>query len=108
MRREDESSLLSVPPDYHLVDETYIEEFFFAPTVLEAYAAMDAVHWDRHRDPAVVWWYFESALWCWKTTEFYFDEVVRPKNGIDIRNDFIKALKQPIPKSSLFIEGKRS
>jgi hypothetical protein len=83
VRREDEGTLLSISPDYHLVDEAYIEEFSFAPTVLEAYAAMDAVHWDRLRDPAVVWWYFESALWCWKTTEFYFDEVVRPKNGDD-------------------------
>jgi len=82
-RKEDEGSLLSIPPDHHLIDETYIEEFSFAPTVLEAYASMDAVHWDRLRDPIVVWWYFESAVWCWKTTEFYFDEVVRPKNGDD-------------------------
>lgn len=83
VRREDEGSLLSIPPDIHPIDETYIEEFFFAPTVLEAYASMDAVHWERLSDPVVVWWYFESAVWCWKTTEFYFDEVIRPKNGDD-------------------------
>ena len=82
-QKEDDGSLMPVPPDHHLVDETYIEEFSFAPTVLEAYAAMDAVHWDRLQDPAIVWWYLESALWCWKTTEFYFDEIVRPKNGND-------------------------
>jgi hypothetical protein len=83
VQREDKGSLLSIPPDYHLVDEAYIEEFSFAPTVLEAYAAMDATHWDRLNDPAVVWWYFESALWYWKTPELYFDEIVRPKNSND-------------------------
>lgn len=83
VRVEDRESLLSIPPDYHLVDEAYIEEFSFAPTVLDAYVAMDASHWNRLSDPAVVWWYFESALWCWKTSEFYFDEVIRPKNGND-------------------------
>lgn len=81
-RREDRS-LLAVPPDYELVEETYIEEFFFAPTVIDAYAAMDAIHWDQLREPAVVWWYFESALWCWQTPKFYFDQVISPKNGKD-------------------------
>ncbi|MGC1878874.1 MAG: hypothetical protein WA678_05825 [Rhabdochlamydiaceae bacterium] len=83
VRQEDQGSLLPIPPDYHLIDEAYIEKFTFAPTALEAYAAMDASHWNRLSDPAVVWWYFESALWCWKTPEFYFDEVIKPKNGND-------------------------
>lgn len=87
-RRDNEGSLLSTPPDYSLTDEIYIEEFSFAPSVIEAYAALDAVHWERLRDPAIVWWYFESALKCWKTTEFYFDEILRPKNGNDLEKHF--------------------
>lgn len=87
-RKENEHSLLQVPPDYHLADETHIEKFTFAPTVLEAYNAMDAVHWNRFQDPVVVWWYFETAHWCWKTTEFYFNEVIRPKNGNDLERHF--------------------
>ncbi|GEM_PF-6978590 len=93
-RKEDEGNLLQVPPDYHLVDEPYIEEFTFAPAVIEAYAAMDAVHWNRLQDPAVIWWYFETALWCWKTTEFYFNEVVRPKNGNDLEKHFKTTCEQ--------------
>lgn len=93
-RKEDEHSLLQVPPDYHLADETYIEEFTFAPTVLEAYGAMDAVHWNRFQNPVVVWWYFETALWCWKTTEFYFNEVIRPKNGNDLEKHFKTTCEQ--------------
>ncbi len=93
-RREDELSLLQVPPDYHLADETYIEEFTFAPTVLETYDAMDAIHWNRFQDPVVVWWYFETALWCWKTTEFYFNEVIRPKNGNDLEKHFKTTCEQ--------------
>ena len=64
-KRGDENLLLPIPPDYTLMDETYIVEFSFAPSVIDAYAAMDAVHWDRLQDPVIVWWYFESALWCW-------------------------------------------
>lgn len=34
-RKEDGYSLLQVPPDYHLVDKPYVEEFTFAPAVIE-------------------------------------------------------------------------
>lgn len=93
-RKEDESDLLQLPPDYHLVDETYVDEFTFAPTVLEAYAAIDAVQWNRSQHPAIVWWYFETALWCWKTTDLYFNEVIRPKNGSDPEKHFQTTCEQ--------------
>lgn len=76
-------SLLSVPPEHELVDKIYIEEFTFAPTVIKAYAARDAIHWKSHKDPSIIWWYFESALWCWRTPESYFDQLVIPKNKND-------------------------
>ncbi len=88
LRREDPESLMPISPDHHFIDETCVEEFFFAPAVLEAYASWDEVNWDCLCDPTVVWWYFESALHYWKTTEFYFDEVVRPKNGTDHEKHF--------------------
>lgn len=75
-------------PDFLLRDETYVKEFFFAPAVLEAYLAREAVHWDSFSDPVVAWWYFESALWCWRTSESYFDTVVRSKNGDDQEKHF--------------------
>lgn len=74
--QEDEESLIFLPPDYELIDEIYIEEITFASAVIKAYAAMDAIHWERHQNPAIIWWYFESALWCWQTPESYFDQIM--------------------------------
>lgn len=79
----EQSGLISIPIERHLVDKTYIQEFFFAPIVLEADAARDEVNRDRICDPVIAWWYFDVALRYWNTTEFYFDEIVRPKNGND-------------------------
>jgi hypothetical protein len=69
-------SLISVPVDYELIEKPYIDEFLFAPSVVEAYEVMDAIHWDQVRNPAIVWWYFESALWCWHTPEIHFDQIL--------------------------------
>lgn len=74
-------SLLGVPPEYELKDKVFIEEFTFAPAVIKAYAAKDAIYWRRHREPSIIWWYFESALWCWRTPESYFDQLTASKNG---------------------------
>lgn len=82
-RKNNAESLLLIPPDYQLIDETYITEFLFAPSVHAANSAMKTVHWDQLTNPTIVWWYFESALWCWTTPELYFDQVLRPKNGDD-------------------------
>lgn len=85
---EEKAELLPLPPEHHLVDKVFIEEFSFAPTVIEAHIAMDAIRWDRLQHPAIIWWYFKGALWCWRTTEFYFDNIVRPKNGQDREKHF--------------------
>ena len=55
------------------VQELYMEQFTFAPSVSEAYAALDSISTSHLDDPAVAWWYFELALWCWRTPEAYFD-----------------------------------
>jgi hypothetical protein len=55
------------------VQEPYIEQFTFAHSVGEAYAALDSISVGNLDDPVVAWWYFESALWCWRTFESYFD-----------------------------------
>lgn len=81
-------SLLSVPPEHELIDKVYIEEFTFAPTVIKAYAAEDAIYWKRHREPCIIWWYFESALWCWRTPESYFDQLIVPKNRNNPENHY--------------------
>ncbi|MDN3508970.1 MAG: hypothetical protein P0S93_02945 [Candidatus Neptunochlamydia sp.] len=88
LSKEEKDALLFLPPDYHLVDKTFIEEFSFAPAVIEAHTAMDAIRWNRLQHPAFVWWYFKGALWCWRTTEFYFDDIVRPKNSQDCEKHF--------------------
>ncbi len=55
------------------VQELYMEQFSFAPSVSEAYVALDSISTSHLDDPAVAWWYFELALWCWRTPEAYFD-----------------------------------
>ncbi len=78
-----EENLILFTPDYELVDKTYIKEVTFAPTVLKAYSEIDAICWKRYQDPAIIWWYFECALWCWKTHESYFDQIMTSKEGED-------------------------
>lgn len=88
IKKESRLGLMPIPLDYHLVNKTYIEELFFASTVAEAHEAMDTIRWDRFHSPEVVWWYFESAVWCWKTTECYLNEIVSLKNGQDSAKHF--------------------
>jgi hypothetical protein len=71
-----EENLILLTPDYEQVEKIYIEEVTFAPTVVKAYSEIDAIRWKRHQDPAIVWWYFECALWCWNTPEVYFDQIM--------------------------------
>jgi hypothetical protein len=87
-----ENDMLEPSPastDVELRNEIYVEEFTFAPSVIDAYDAVDAISWNRRRDPSVVWWYFEAALWCWRTPELYFDQVVSPKNRNDHGKHFL-------------------
>lgn len=46
--------LLSMPPEHELIDKNYIEEFTFAPTVIKAYTARDAVYWKRHKEGGIL------------------------------------------------------
>lgn len=71
-----EENLILFTPDYELIDKIDIEEVTFAPTVIKAYSQIDEIHWKRSKDPAITWWYFEYALWCWKTPESYFDQIM--------------------------------
>ena len=37
--------------------------------------ALRATDWDQRNNPAIVWMYFKSALWCWNTSEGYFNNL---------------------------------
>lgn len=52
----------------------YIMRYTFAPSVEKADQASSALYWDRVKDPAINWRYFESALWYWHTSESYFEQ----------------------------------
>ncbi|MBF8263928.1 MAG: hypothetical protein HW387_1593 [Parachlamydiales bacterium] len=67
--------------------EPYIAIFTFAPSVEKARLALDAAHWERTKDPAVMWHYFECALWCWNTEESYFEKT----------SDLLKVASNPFP-----------
>lgn len=83
-----EENLILFTPDNELNDKIYIEEVTFAPTVIKAYSAMDTIQWKRYQDPAIIWWYFECALWCWKTPETYFDQIMSSKKVKDYEKYF--------------------
>ncbi|HEY2809927.1 MAG TPA: hypothetical protein VGJ00_00835 [Rhabdochlamydiaceae bacterium] len=55
------------------MEEFQIEIYTFAPSVEKAVQALKVIHWDQFHNPAVMWWYFEYALWCWNTSEAYFE-----------------------------------
>lgn len=82
-----EENLILFTPDFEQVEKIDIEEVIFSPTVVEAYSEIDAIRWKRHQDPAIIWWYFECALWCWKTPEIYFDQIMT-KDVEDYENYF--------------------
>ncbi len=67
--------------------EPYIASFTFAPSVEKAGLALDAAHWERTKDPTVMWHYFECALWCWNTEESYFEKT----------SDLLKGTSNPFP-----------
>ncbi len=64
-----------------LEEEVYIGEFSFAPSVVDAFTAIEDVYLNRFYDPAIVWWYFEGAIWCWSTPELYFEHVEASQHG---------------------------
>lgn len=82
------------PTAFKLIKETYIEEFHFAPTVTEVFAAREAINKHQFTDPAIVWWYFEGIYWLWNTSETYFDQFIIPKNGEDPKKHFHTMLEK--------------
>jgi len=59
-----------------IVQEPYIMNYTFAPSIDKARLALDAAHWDQTNDPAVMWYYFLYAEWCWNTNESYFERTL--------------------------------
>ncbi|MBX9724194.1 MAG: hypothetical protein K2X81_22490, partial [Candidatus Obscuribacterales bacterium] len=71
-------NLVSYHPEIEHVKNTQIRFFTFDPSSGKAIAASKRVYWDQLHDPAVVWHYFESALWCWNTPGSYFEDRLSP------------------------------
>ncbi len=61
-------------PEMEHVKTAQIHFFTFDPSSEKAVAASKRVYWGQLHDPAVVWHYFESALWCWNTPSSYFED----------------------------------
>lgn len=57
-----------------IIKEPFIEMYTFAPSVQHMAQVSSLSHWDQLRNPSVVWWYFETVLWCWNTSESYFEK----------------------------------
>jgi hypothetical protein len=53
-----------------------VVQYTFAPSVELAGLALDALDWDRVKDPAIIWGCFESALRYWRTSESYFEQTL--------------------------------
>lgn len=68
-----------------LSDEPYIDTFVFAPSVIKAYEAIENVHLGRLHDPSIVWGYFESVMWCWKTPRIYFEQPTKKDQPISFQ-----------------------
>jgi hypothetical protein len=75
--------LILFTPDYELVNKIDIKELTFAPTVIKTYSQIDEIRWKQYQDPAIIWWYFDCALWCRKTPESYFDQIMTSKQVED-------------------------
>lgn len=88
-KAQDDPSLISIPPETHVVDETFIESFTLAPSLEKTYESKRARQSDQIKDPAVVWEWMESALYYWNTPVSYFDQTVSsPKTQSDCTKHF--------------------
>lgn len=68
-----------------LSDELYIDTFVFAPSVTLVCNAIESSHSARLHDPAIVWGYFESAMWCWRTPRMYFEQPTKKDQPISFQ-----------------------
>ena len=67
-------SLIFHHPEMEHMKTAQIHFFTFDPSSEKAVAASKRVYWGQLHDPAVVWQYFEFALWCWNTPSSYFED----------------------------------
>ena len=68
---------------YQMIDETYIEEFTFAPTIDEAVAEESAFTDLHFLDPVKAWSYFEAALYFWSMSSCDIKESLEYLNKLN-------------------------
>ncbi len=73
----DNSNLISIPPETHWIDQTFIELFLIVPSLNKTYESKRATQSDQIHDPAVVWWWMQGALRFWSTPKSYFEQPIR-------------------------------
>lgn len=74
MKPKQERQLFRIKKPIKVKKEPYIMFYTFAPSIDKARLALDAAHWDRTNDPAVMWHYLVCAEWCWNTNESFFEK----------------------------------
>jgi hypothetical protein len=87
-RQNQQNDLVTFTSDMEYVNEAYIATYTFASSAIEAIKAGEALWKKPMHDPAVVWYYFELAMRFWNTSEFYWDEIIRPRCGDDYGKHF--------------------
>lgn len=88
---ENDPNLISIPPEIHWIDETFIEFFTIVPSLSKTYESKRATQSDQIHDPAVVWWWMQGALRFWDTPQSHFEQPTRrPKTQTDCSKHFTK------------------
>lgn len=82
-------NLISIPPETHWIDQTFIELFLIVPSLNKTYESKRATQSDQTHDPAVVWWWMQGALRFWSTPQSHFEQSTRrPKTQTDCSKYF--------------------
>src|SRR5205085_7253569 len=68
LESKNDPRLISIPPETHWIDETFIEFFTIVPSLSKTYESKRATQSDQTHDPAVVWWWMQGALRFWGTS----------------------------------------
>ena len=88
---KNDPNLISIPPEIHWIDETFIELFTIVPSLNKTYESKRVTQSDQTHDPAVVWWWMQGALRFWSTPQSHFEQPNRhPKTQTDCSKHFIK------------------
>ncbi|MCE2982931.1 MAG: hypothetical protein LW832_05135 [Parachlamydia sp.] len=87
----DNPNLISIPPETHWIDQTFIELFSIVPSLNKTYESKRATQSDQIHDPAVVWWWMQSALSFWNASQSHFEQPQSPpKTQTDCSKHFTK------------------